>query len=147
MKKIIFAIIASLAICVSASAQQQSVGAAFSFCEDEMGIGVRYNYAWNNIRLAPEGVIFFPDHGSLFHLNANVHYVFNIAPKFSLYPLAGLCVGIASYDGDSNSDFGLNIGGGAEYDFASQWAGFAEAKGILGDGSGSAFTFGVAYKF
>lgn len=148
MKKLFFAVVAAMALSVSVSAQQQTVAPALSISEGEVGISFRYGYQFaGNWRVAPEFVLFFPDHGTLFNVNANFHYLFNVAPKFNLYPLAGLYIGHFSYDGHSNTNWGLNLGGGAEYEFTSKWAGFAEIKGIISDGSASAFTFGAAYKF
>jgi outer membrane protein X len=142
MKKVVFTLVLSLAICAAAQAQQTFAG-GLSFTEGEAGIAARYTRAWGEIRLAPELALFFPGGGTVVDINANVHYLFSLAPKFTLYPLAGFCL----RNGYSDSAFGLNLGAGGEYELTGNMAGFVELKGIMGDGSSSAFTLGVAYRF
>lgn len=146
MKKLIIATVALIAISFSASAQNQSVGGSLNFSSD-IGLSARYTYEWSQLRLAPEFGMFFPEHGTVIDMNANLHYLFGLAPRFNLYPLAGFNVGIASYDGNSNSNFGLNLGAGGEYLFSNTLAGFVELKGVLGDGSRGQFSLGLAYRF
>ncbi|MDR2885895.1 MAG: porin family protein, partial [Rikenellaceae bacterium] len=82
-------------------------------------------------------------------------YLFNLAPKFNLYPLAGFWLGRYSINETiygikvkgSDTNFGLNLGVGAEYELTQNLLGFAEFKGVLSDGSRAQFALGVAYKF
>ncbi len=147
MKKFIFALLACAVFATSnVSAQNQTIGGSFNF-SDEFGISARYTYAFGNLRLAPELGFFFPGNGTWFDINTNVHYTFNLAPRFNLYPLAGFNVGIYSWEGHSDSAFAMNLGAGGEYLFSQKVAGFLEMKGVLGDGSRAQFSFGVAYRF
>ncbi len=80
-------------------------------------------------------------------MNANVHYLFPLGDRVDVYPLAGFNFGIFSYKGNSDSDFGLNLGAGVQYDFSTKIFGYAELKGVIGDGSRAQLSLGVAWKF
>ena len=57
----------------------------------------------------------------LWDINANIHYVFNVADKINVYPLGGLAVvsttGAKDYEGkdDNKIMVGFNLGAGVEY--------------------------------
>lgn len=103
-----------------------------------MGVGVRAQpyFDGNHIRSVCSLNYFFEKDGvSMFELNADAHYQFNITDKFHVYPLAGFVLdwvhvntstkvdvpkGFEQYVEDNSesstkSYFGVNIGGGIEY--------------------------------
>ncbi len=95
------------------------------------GLGAKFQYNLTDaIRIEPSATYFLKkDNISMWDVNVNLHYLFNVAEKFTLYPLAGVSlVGVkASYDGfeyggyeieggsASDSKFGFNVGAGAQY--------------------------------
>jgi outer membrane protein X len=87
-----------------------------------LGLGVEGRYfLTNNIRLAPGVTFLFPkNHSTGLDVDFNVHYVFPIQGGLAFYPFIGgaMLNNRSSFEGASNSytDFGLNIGAGAQYD-------------------------------
>jgi outer membrane protein X len=92
----------------------------------------------------------------MWDLSVNGHWLFPVADKVTVYPLAGLGilgskVNIPSFglgDGVSQSDFGFNIGGGIDYKLTDKMILNTELKyKIAGDWKRLFFSAGVAYKF
>ncbi len=123
--------------------------------------GIGLEYQWNvidNLRLEPSFTYFIKkDYISMWDISANVHYQFQLAERFDLYPLAGLSVmGVkASYDtgfygkvSASDTDFGVNLGVGCDYDLSERLALNLEAKyRISGNWGRFIIGIGVGYKF
>ena len=95
---------------------------------------------------------------SLWELNFDGHYVFTSSDKFSAYGLAGINITHwgTKWEGDtyggyyhdfdnSDTDIGLNIGGGALYNFTGSLSGFGELKYVVSNYDQFVFTFGVLY--
>ncbi|NGP76498.1 porin family protein [Balneolaceae bacterium YR4-1] len=81
--------------------------------------------------------IYFPgdDTGldSFWEINANAQYLFLLEDEFHLYGLAGLNVSTAkNIVSDTNSELGINLGGGGEYHLENLSI-FTELKYIIGD--------------
>lgn len=127
-----------------------------------LGIGAKYQYSFTDaIRLEPSATYFFKkDYVSMWDINVNVHYLFHLADKFSLYPLAGVSLLGAKADlGDelkeygvkasaSETKFGVNLGGGAQYRLSENFALALEIKyQLVSDYDRPVFTLGAAYKF
>lgn len=119
------------------------------------GIGAKFQYnLFDRFRIEPSATYFLKkDFVSMWDINANVHYLFGLGDRFSLYPLAGVCLmgtkvdfeGLASA---SNSDFGFNIGGGAEYLLTEKFALNFEIKyQIVSNWNRPVFLLGGAFKF
>ena len=91
----------------------------------------------------------------LWELNFDGHYVFPLSDEFSAYGLAGLNITHlkTKWEGDtyggifdnSDTDIGLNIGGGATYNFTGSLSGFGEIKYVISNYDQAVFTFGVLY--
>lgn len=99
------------------------------------GIGAKFQYNFTDaLRIEPSITYFFKkDYTTMWDVNVNLHYLFSVAEKFKIYPLAGISmVGIKvkyDYDGfdyggyqipggsisDSTTKFGINLGAGAQY--------------------------------
>jgi len=132
---------------------------------ENIGIGVNGQYNFTDaIRGDASFDYFLKKNGaSMWDLNLNVHYLFPISTSFKLYPLAGFTYtnwkmdwvledeyfGTSEDLGSSTeSRFGVNLGGGVQYDLSSNLLIKAEAKyQMISDFGQAVFTCGVAYKF
>lgn len=117
-----------------------------------LGIGGKFQYGiTNDLRAEASFNYYFRNNGfHMWDLNANAHYLFSIAPKFRAYPLAGLTVVSKSYSkvDESVTHFGLNLGGGCEYDITPQVILNAEFKySIVSTIDQAVFLVGAAYRF
>ncbi|MEG0559494.1 MAG: porin family protein [Muribaculaceae bacterium] len=116
---------------------------------NQMGLGVKVQcFISDAIRIEPSFNYYFKKAGiDMWDVNANVHYVFNVADQFNVYPLAGLV--FSHWSGASSFNrFGANLGAGAEYYFTEKIGMSAEVKyQFVKDVSQCAFSLGVNYKF
>lgn len=162
MKKLLFVMFAAL---ISMSAQAQKKGdfavgvhgsASFSKIEifdvsdsyTQLGIGAfaQYNFA-DNWRVEAEAN-FHPmkDHVSDVLLALNLHYLFNLAEGFKIYPILGYGVafvhteaykeGGVSSESSNTTDSSFQVGAGLQLDLGSNVFASAEYKfqpGIFGD--------------
>lgn len=60
------------------------------------------------------------DYVSMWDVNVNLHYLFNVAEKFLLHPLAGaglvgMKADLGSLGSTSETKFGFNVGAGTQY--------------------------------
>lgn len=157
--------VAAMCVAVTSTTQVQAqekgdmaVGAQFALGTGDSftNVGLGAKFQWNvidRLRLEPSFNFFFKkDFVSMWDLNANVHYQFPVAAKVDLYPLAGLSVlgAKASVLGFSTTDteIGLNLGGGVDFDLSDKLVLNVEAKyKIGGEWSRFILSAGVAYKF
>lgn len=123
-------------------------------------IGGRFQYnVLDQLRLAPNiNYALQSSDVSAFEFNADAHYLFPIKDtKFTIYPLAGLClynwhydtnIGYGSDISDSGTEFGINLGCGTHYDFTDKVLFFGELKyTIVNNYDGLAIYAGIAYRF
>ena len=109
----------------------------------------------DELLLSPSIVYFFPNDAyealSMFSINGDVHYAFEL-DGFTLYPLAGINFSMARYENEfigsrSESQLGLNLGGGGMYHITEDLHAFGELKAVIvGDQVGGArgvLSFGV----
>ncbi len=180
MKKILMAIMA-LFVCAGMYAQkgEQAAGINLGYGSGSLHksfkLGLEYKYNITDaIRIAPSFDYFFKDLGtSLWDINANVHYVFNIksVDGLKVYPLAGLTLlGYSVGDGDTGSSdmdewfeeeygeeaassdsgvkFGGNLGAGIQYPIMENLDLSFEIKyQFVQDFDQVVFHIGAAYKF
>ncbi len=151
MKKLFFlALFMICAVSVSFAQKGSLVGGVqlvHASAFDNMGLGVKVQYhITNHWRVEPSFDITFKHRGmTMWDVNANVHYVFNVVNNFNIYPLAGLT--FSHWTGDTNC-FGANVGMGAEYYINSHWGVFSEVKyQLIPDYNQSLTSIGVNYKF
>lgn len=156
MKKLLAIAIVTLLGVATASAQkgEMAVGANLLYGTEinSVGLGAKFQYGIiDHLRGEASFNYYFQNKGfRMWDLNANAHYLFDITEKFRAYPLAGLTVVNKSYTDvdDSITRFGLNLGGGCEYDVAASWRVNAEFKySIVSTIDQAVFGVGVAYKF
>ena len=147
MKKILF-IAMMCVMALSATAQIKSVDVKGNLRGD-FGLGAGFTMpVMEQIDFSPSFNYYFTD-GTVFTIDADFHYNFDLAQGWTLYPLVGLAWFHASHEiGDDYNKLGINLGGGARYNLNSQWAIFAEATyQWVNDFDDSFFSLGVSYKF
>ena len=162
MKKLLLLVCAAV-MCLSASAQagDKALGAQLVFGSEtnNIGLGVKGQYYFTD-QLRGEASVdyFFKNKGvSMWDINANVHYLFDVADKFKVYPLAGLGYTNWSYKLEydnvtlakgTDGRLAVNLGGGAEYELTKDLSVNAELKyQIINNYNQLVLGVGVAYKF
>ena len=156
MKKILALVVVSLLGIATVSAQkgEKAIGGNLLYGTEinSIGLGAKFQYGiLEHLRGEASFNYYFQNKGfHMWDLNANAHYLFDIAPKFRAYPLAGLTVVNKSYSDidDSVTRFGLNLGGGCEYDVRPNIVVNAEFKySIVSTIDQAVFSLGAVYKF
>ena len=159
-----------MSLSASAQAGDKAVGAQLVFGSEtnSIGLGVKGQYYFTD-QLRGEASVdyFFKNKGvSMWDINANVHYLFDVANKVKVYPLAGLGYTNWSYTNDvividengnkrttefkgSDGRLAINLGGGAEYELTKDLSVNAELKYQIVSNNYSQLVLGVgvAYKF
>ena len=162
MKKLLLLVCAAvMSLSASAQAGDKAVGAQLVFGSEtnSIGLGVKGQYYFTD-QLRGEASVdyFFKNKGvSMWDINANVHYLFDVADKFKVYPLAGLGYTNWSYKYEyagapvvegSDGRLAVNLGGGVEYELTKNLNVNAEAKyQIISNYNQLVLGVGVAYKF
>ena len=156
----LFMMVATMSV-MTAEAQtkgDKAVGGNLSFGSGDsysnLGIGAKFLYnVADPIRLEGAFTYFLEkDNISQWDLSVYGHYLFNVADKVTLYPIAGL--GLynvkASYMGisASESEFGFTIGGGLDYQLTDKLVLTADLKyKMIKDMDRMIISVGIAYKF
>ncbi len=170
MKKLLLLVCAAvMSLSASAQAGDKALGAQLVFGSEtnNIGLGVKGQYYFTD-QLRGEASVdyFFKNKGfSMWDINANVHYLFDVANKVKVYPLAGLGYTNWSYTNDvividengnkrttefkgSDGRLAINLGGGVEYELTKNLSVNAELKyQIISNYSQLALGLGVACKF
>lgn len=157
MKKLVFLALIVLGSVATAQAQDVSLkfGWTYAFDSDEAGINLGAKYGVTpEIDLAAGLSFYFPGRDyNLWMFDIDGHYNFPMGGGLTLYPLAGFNFTTAGWDNHSgleeynHTEFGVNIGGGAQFQIVDQIGAFAELKYILGDYDQGVFGLGVTYTF
>lgn len=164
MKKICLALVCAIVCSVAAFAQkgQSAVGInlGYSIGLDEpkpknIELGVKYQYNLSDpLRLeAAFNYGLKSEHVSLMDYGVNVHYLFNVAESFKIYPLVGVGACTAKVEGgDSKTKFMAQAGVGGEYLLNEKLSLSLEIKYNYTKFYSEKFTripvmLGVAYKF
>ncbi|MEM6831471.1 MAG: hypothetical protein AAGA66_10020 [Bacteroidota bacterium] len=148
MKKniITLAILLLLGVAAFPSLGQAKVGAGLGFGSEveSLGIGINGEFPTANSRIiiSPSFILFFPDVINFWELNGNMNYVFSRSSA-TVYGILGLNIARAGFDdistpfgtveGQSDTDLGLNIGVGVNFDIGSNVTPFAEMKYAISD--------------
>lgn len=95
MKKLLLTLACAMtSLFASAQAKTAAVGLNLNYGTEieSLGLGVKGSYCFtDHIRGEASFNYFFPkDHFTMWEINANAHYLFNIGDKFKVYPLVGL---------------------------------------------------------
>ena len=162
MKKLLLLVCAAvMSLSASAQAGDKALGAQLLFGSktNNIGLGVKGQYYFTDqIRGEASVDYFFKNQGvSMWDINANVHYLFDVADKFKVYPLAGLGYTNWSYKYEfpglpvvegSDGRLAVNLGGGAEYELTKDLSVNAELKyQIISNYNQLVLGVGVACKF
>lgn len=166
MKKLLLTLACAMtSLFASAQAKTAAVGLNLNYGTgiESLGLGVKGSYCFtDHIRGEASFNYFFPkDHFTMWEINANAHYLFNIGDKFKVYPLVGLTYvhgHLSGFDtpnygdfGDGSYDtgkFGVNLGGGAQYDLTDHLMLNFEVKySLVSDLNQCVISLGAAYKF
>jgi outer membrane immunogenic protein len=135
-------------------AQENRVGFLIAFASgdvDETGIGAVGEFKiaskWS---LAPQLVFYFVDDvagqdASFFELNANANYYFFAQDVFELYGLGGLNFARAKVGDNSDTEVGLNLGIGSNFDFGKKFVPFAELRFTLGEYDQTVLNLGMKF--
>ena len=162
MKKLLLLVCAAvMSLSASAQAGDKALGAQLVFGSEtnSIGVGVKGQYYFTD-QLRGEASVdyFFKNKGvSMWDINANVHYLFDVANKVKVYPLAGLGYTNWSYKLEydnvtlakgTDGRLAVNLGGGAEYELTKDLSVNAELKyQIINNYNQLVLGVGVAYKF
>lgn len=131
-----------------AQAETFKAGGGLAFGSEVEAIGIQAGavYGFNEeISGSADFIIFFPDNYDWWEFNLNAHYNFMAEDGVRVYGLAGLnSTTLDSEFTNSNTEIGLNIGGGAEYglDFANL---YGEVKYVLGDADQLGLSAGLRF--
>ena len=151
-----------MSLSASAQAGDKALGAQLVFGSEtnSIGFGVKGQYYFtDHIRGEGSFDYFLKNKGiSMWDINANVHYLFDVANKVKVYPLAGLGYTNWSYKYEypghsviegSDGRLAINLGGGAEYELTKDLSVNAELKYQIVSNNYSQLVLGVgvAYKF
>ncbi len=162
MKKLLLLVCAAvMSLSASAQAGDKALGAQLVFGSktNNIGLGVKGQYYFTDqLRGEASFDYFFENKGvSMWDINANVHYLFDVADKFKVYPLAGLGYTNWSYKLEydnvtlakgTDGRLAVNLGGGAEYELTKDLSVNAELKcQIISNYNQLVLGVGVAYKF
>jgi opacity protein-like surface antigen len=138
----------------SAQAQDIKAGGGLAYGSEVEAIGIQVSGVYDiteEVSGAADFIIFFPDNYDWWELNLNAHYGFYAEDNVRVYGLAGLNyatveVDLGQFGSSSNSELGLNLGGGAEFglDFANL---YTELKYVLGDADQLAISAGLRFPF
>lgn len=168
MKKVLFVILLTI-VSVGAFAQKGSISghAKLGYQSDykRFGVGAEARYeVIDNVRLAPDLVFFFPKNKTWgADINLNVQYAFtNVLDKLTIYPLLGLNISNnrysgetvhlgggqeVKYDSEGFTNFGFNLGAGADYDITPDTYLNFEMKYTFSKGDYGQFMFGYGVRF
>ena len=154
MKKLFF-VICMMLMSVATFAQQgkMTVGIHGDYMIDSpknFGIGANVGYeVLNNVRGVAEFNYFFKkDYVSMWNVDVNAEYLFKAGDAFTISPLAGVSLlGLSWEGGGSDSELGLNLGAGVEYQLSENLALKAEYNYKTNYDGNSFIKFGVVIPF
>ena len=142
MKKIFtlaFAMIMS--VCMTAQAQEKENAIGFNYAYmtgsngiSNFGIGIKYDrFLSEALRVEGSGTYYFKHNDTNWYdLNANFHYLFNVAENTNVFPIFGFTTmfGHTNVAGATSNcaRFGCNTGMGAQYNITDDFGVTFEAK-------------------
>lgn len=167
MKKIILILVMAAAMLMAhAESGEWNVGGqvVYGTKAETAGIGLHVKKCLTDaLRLNLSSNYYFKHSGvTAFDVNLEGNYLFGVGEKVRVYPLAGVVLGIwhadgvnVSYggmnfgvDGQTNTKFGANLGGGVDYLVSEHLGLNAEVKyQIISHASQVVFGIGASYRF
>lgn len=129
MKKTLFLLLFT-ALSIGIYAQKSSLvfglGYRTKIDDAKFGIGINYRYSLPyNIRLATNVTGYFPTDSNFgLDLSLSAHYLVKAADNFTVYPIVGVVASNHNFSAEPNNrnltDFGCNLGLGAEFDLSAR---------------------------
>lgn len=111
-----------------------------------LGVGATGRYALSKHWRAEGNLLALCVKGASIDVNANMQYLFKLAPIWSLYPMAGI-----SANDLGKWSCGINLGAGTDFTLARHWDLTADVRWIIQTAKGMKDPFvisiGAAYKF
>jgi outer membrane protein X len=156
MKKLIFILIlAFLASGARAQIRTESAHLKLGYATErkQFGVGAQVRLGLTDaLRIAPDAILFLPkNHTVGLDFNANLEYDIRLQSNVGLYPLIGLSMANTrfSYRGDSygNTDFGINLGAGVDYDISKSNYLNVEFRYTFNDWDYASLFVGYGFKF
>ena len=156
MKKLFFTLVLVLFISLATQAQTR-IGAGLGWGSEieEIGIGVNGEFFLNEQWSLNPGFIFFIvddgpfDRQDFWTFNVNANYYFAQEGTVSFYGIGGLNLSTYSYkwngEDDSNTELGINLGIGSNFDVGGKVMPYAELKYVLGDFDQLVLFFGAKF--
>lgn len=166
MKKITLLAVITVVFTMNSFAQIKAGGGITYGSEQKtIGFNLRGQYnVWENVDVVG-GLTFYLPHKekqtllfttvdsktTMWSLDIDGHYNFDLIDKLKAYPLAGLNISGVSVEVNgskaSDTEVGFNIGAGAAYEVSDNLAGFFELKYTLGNYDQAVIGIGVLYSF
>ena len=167
MKKIVlFFVMATAMLMANAESGEWNVGGqvVYGTKAETAGIGLHVkNCLTDALRASLSSNYYFKHSGvTAFDVNLEGNYLFGVGEKVRVYPLAGVVLGIwhadgvnvgyggmnFGVDGQTNTKFGANLGGGVDYLVSEHLGLNAEVKyQIISHASQVVFGIGASYRF
>ena len=162
MKKLF--LVAAFAMVSAFASAQVAVGVhtLYGTGVENLGIGVRGRYDITDKFRADANFNYYFKKNNLefWDLNANLHYLFNLTDKFTVYPMAGLGyanvkssweyqnLGIVYKTNDNYGKFCVNFGGGVDYALTEDLYLNAEVRyQVVSNYNQTVLSAGIVYKF
>ena len=135
--------IALILLASPALAETKGWGAGVAFHDGEFGIQARKDF-WlggDISQITGQAGVYFADR-TLWALDVDYHWMIsNESGTSRFYPLAGLDFKFTS----DHAEFGINLGGGANFMLTEKMAAFAELKYVLSDWDGFGIAAGIYF--
>lgn len=163
IKLLSFIILLTFSFSVSAQSETK-IGALIAYGTEVESIGIGANAEFpvmEKLTISPSFIYYLPKDESgikinWFEFNANANYYFLDEDSIDVYGIAGLnysnvkvkyddAFGFGGDYSASDGRFGLNIGGGANFDIGSSITPFAELKYVIIDGGQLVIAAGVKF--
>jgi len=157
MKKLLYvAALVGMLVVPGAVQAQMSAGPVLAYHTDGEALGVGgflgipLPQLSEGFALVPNFIWWFPDAGTMFEVNGDLMYSFPVSEGTPVLPFAfaGLnifrtSVDLGTFGTFSNTDVGLNLGGGVQ--FPGSLSPFAGAKFEIQDGTGFVIFGGISF--
>lgn len=151
MKKLGVALAFIICMMAAVDSSAQKIGAMLGYGTEVEALGLGVNGEFNinsKVSISPSFIYWFVDNVNVWEFNANVNYYFTTAGSADFYGLAGINLLGAKVEGaeDGNSEVGLNLGAGCNFNIGKNWEPFTEVKFVIGDADQLGLFFGAKFK-
>ncbi len=152
MKRILLLAVCVFAIGTLSTNAQTRLGGGFAYGTDVEEFGLNLNgefFLKSNLAISPELNFFFVEgDNGWWTINADGHFYFAGSSAASVYGLAGLNLTTFSFErpngeDDSDTELGLNLGIGSNFDINSVVTPFAQFKFVINDYDQAVLSFGI----